>query len=175
MEHSSAAKLRRVTAADLETIRGWRNDPRVSSSMFSSQTVTRNEHRAWFDRVSSDPDRSLFVLEREDAPRGFVQFHVVGTGGIAEWGFYVAPDAERGTGRLLAEHALRFAFSDANYHKVCGRVLAFNSPSIAFHLKFGFSLEGTLRDHHFDGERYHDVLCFGLLHSAQPDEVWSTP
>ncbi|RXZ65078.1 UDP-4-amino-4,6-dideoxy-N-acetyl-beta-L-altrosamine N-acetyltransferase [Pelagerythrobacter rhizovicinus] len=158
-----------MAADDLETIRAWRNHPNVRSSMFSTNEITREEHQAWFDRASADAARRLLLLERDDRAIGFVQFQVLGEGGIVEWGFYVAPRAQKGTGSLLSHHALRFAFQHAGFHKVCGRVLAFNEPSIAFHLKFGFLREGILREHHFDGSRYHDVFCFGLLKSAWHD------
>lgn len=167
MQHETTDRLRPLTGDDLETIRAWRNHPDVRSSMFSTNEITRDEHRAWFDRASADAARRLLLLERDDRAAGFVQFEIVGDGGIAEWGFYVAPGAKKGTGGLLARYALRFAFQDAGFHKVCGRVLAFNEPSIAFHLKFGFLREGILREHHFDGSRYHDVFCFGLLRPVE--------
>ena len=169
MQDEAAGRLRPLAVDDLETIRAWRNHPNVRSSMFSTSEISREEHQGWFDRASADAARRLLLLERDDRAIGFVQFQILGGGGIAEWGFYVAPGAKKGTGGLLARHALRFAFRDAGFHKVCGRVLAFNEPSIAFHLKFGFQREGILREHHFDGSRYHDVLCFGLLKPAQQD------
>jgi len=30
-------------------------------------------------------------------------------------------------------------------------------------LRLGFQREGVLRQQHFDGQQYHDVVCFGLL------------
>jgi UDP-4-amino-4,6-dideoxy-N-acetyl-beta-L-altrosamine N-acetyltransferase len=50
-------------------------------------------------------------------------------------------------------------------HKLCGQALAFNERSIRFHQNLGFRREGVLRQQHFDGEQYHDVVCFGLLAS----------
>jgi UDP-4-amino-4,6-dideoxy-N-acetyl-beta-L-altrosamine N-acetyltransferase len=169
MLDDTAERLRPLAADDLETIRAWRNHPDIRRCLFSTHEIPRDEHQAWFEHASEDSARRLLLLERDNRAAGFVQFQVLAAGGIVEWGFYVAPGAEKGTGSVLARHALRFAFHDAGFHKVCGRVLAFNEPSIAFHLKFGFRREGTLREHHFDGTRYHDVLCFGLLQAAEQD------
>jgi RimJ/RimL family protein N-acetyltransferase len=41
--------------------------------------------------------------------------------------------------------------------------LAYNARSIQFHKTLGFQQEAILRDQHFDGERYHHVIGFGLL------------
>lgn len=169
MLNDTVERLRALTADDLETIRAWRNHPDTRGSMFSSNEIARVEHQAWFERCSADPSRQLLLLEQGNYATGFVQFQTFGDGGIVEWGFYVAPGGKKGTGSVLARHALRFAFHDAGFHKVCGRVLAFNEPSIALHLKFGFRREGLLLEHHFDGKRYHDVCCYGLLRAAYRD------
>ena len=89
--------------------------------------------------------------------------HEIAAGGIADWGFYAAPDAPKGTGRKLGASALTYAFARLELHKVCGQALDFNERSIHFHLRLGFQQEGVLREQHFDGEQYHGIVCFGLL------------
>jgi RimJ/RimL family protein N-acetyltransferase len=69
----------------------------------------------------------------------------------------------------LGVTALHHAFGVLGVHKVSGQALDFNTASIRFHERLGFRREGLLREHHFDGERYHDILCFGLL-----DHEWDT-
>ena len=59
--------------------------------------------------------------------------------------------------------ALKYAFEQRNFRKIFATVLDFNVRSIRYHLRLGFKEEGVLRSHHFDGETYHDVHCFGLL------------
>jgi UDP-4-amino-4,6-dideoxy-N-acetyl-beta-L-altrosamine N-acetyltransferase len=83
--------------------------------------------------------------------------------GVADWGFYIAPGAEKGTGRLLGQAALDYAFQRLNLHKICGQALAFNERSVKFHHNLGFKQEGILRDQYYDGENYHAIICFGLL------------
>lgn len=131
--------------------------------MFSSEEISRASHSSWFERVSDDPAKTLMIFERDEKPMGFVNFDLIGKGAIADWGFYVSPDAPRGVGRALGALALAYAFDQAKFHKVCGRVIAFNRRSVAFHEKLGFHHEGVLRHHHFDGMHYHDVVCFGML------------
>jgi RimJ/RimL family protein N-acetyltransferase len=82
---------------------------------------------------------------------------------VADWGFYIAPDAPKGSGRQLAYSALEYAFLKLNLHKVCGEALSFNDRSIKFHLALGFEQEGILREQYFDNENFHSVICFGLL------------
>ncbi len=106
---------------------------------------------------------------------GFVQFSGVAPGGIADWGFYAAPEARKGSGSKLGVAALGFAFETLGLHKVCGQALDFNEASIRFHLRLGFQQEGVLREQKRIGGKYHDLICFGLLcHDAAAKRTTST-
>lgn len=155
--------------ADLELVLAWRNHPEVRSYMYTQHEITFDEHQRWFERTRQDPRKHLLIFETDKQPLGFVSFSEIGTGEIADWGFYVAPDAPKGSGQELGRTALDHAFNDIKLHKVGGQALAFNERSIHFHQSLGFQQEGVLRDQHFDGVRYHHVICFGLLsHEWQP-------
>lgn len=163
--------LHPLTEADLPLVRAWRNHADVRRHLFSTHEITDDEHRAWFARQQTDATRRLWLFRRDGVPLGFVQLSGVEAGGIAEWGFYAAPDAPRGTGSALGRATLARAFGAEALHKVGGQVLAENAASLAFHRRLGFAEEGVLRQQHRSGATYHDIHCFGLLRSdwLRPD------
>lgn len=150
---------------DLEQVLSWRNHPEVRRYMYTQHEISFDEHARWFAQAAQDSERHLLVFEIDTIPSGFINIHQIANGGIADWGFYAAPDAPKGTGGALAQAALRYAFETVGVHKLCAQALAFNERSIRFHLNLGFQREGILRQQHFDGQQYHDVLCFGMLAS----------
>jgi len=156
-------KLRPMTKADLVQVLAWRNHPDVRRYMYTNHEIGLDEHQAWFARVSDDPAVHLLIYENCGRASGFVNITRGRSPTVADWGFYLSPDSERGTGRSLGREALKYAFSELCLHKICGQALGFNERSIAFHKALGFTEEGCLRDQHFDGAEYHDVVCFGLL------------
>lgn len=158
-----SAKVRLMNPQDIERVLHWRNHPDVRQFMYTRQEIGLKEHTRWFECASRDASRQLLIFEWAGEPLGFINLHAKSPGGVAEWGFYVAPGAPKGVGRRLGEAALQHAFSQANLHKVSGQALAYNERSLRFHRNLGFKQEGVLRDQHFDGQRYHDVVCFGLL------------
>lgn len=158
----TADHLRRMVHDDLGQVLAWRNHPDVRRFMYTQQEIGMEQHQQWFERTIQDPRRHLLVFEADGKAAGFVNLGEL-AGGIVDWGFYASPDAPRGTGRRLGRAALRHAFADLGLHKVCGQVLSYNERSLRFHEALGFRREGELRDQHFDGEGYHDVICFGLL------------
>lgn len=165
---SEKISLRPLQSADLALVLGWRNHPDVRSNMYSQHKIALEEHQQWYARCSEDPNRHLLIVESASEPFGFVNFTAVADGGIAEWGFYTAPDAPRGSGRKLGTAALDFAFGQLAFHKVCGQALAYNQRSIRFHESMGFRREGVLREQYYDGKDYHAVVCFGLLAGEWP-------
>lgn len=168
----SESKLRPMTTADLEEVLAWRNHPDVRSFMYTTHEISRDEHRNWFERTNLDPTVHLQIFERVGKAVGFVNISKTRSPQVAAWGFYLSPEAPKGTGRALGEAALKFAFDELKFHKLCGQVLRFNERSIAFHKRLGFLEEGCLREQHFDGTNYHDVVCFGLLANEwQPQQV----
>ncbi len=168
--------IRLMTKDDLHLVLIWRNHPDIRRHMYTQHEITLEEHQGWFERASHDQSKHLLIFEADATPWGFIQFSQLGSSAIADWGFYVAPDAPRGYGRRLGRSALDYAFGDLYLHKICGRVLAFNERSIRFHRALGFHQEGRLREQHFDGQQYHDVFCFGLLQPEwQPNSLEESP
>jgi UDP-4-amino-4,6-dideoxy-N-acetyl-beta-L-altrosamine N-acetyltransferase len=149
---------------DLALVLTWRNHPEVRRYMFSTHEIAIEEHRRWFDQAKQESARHLLIYEREDVPLGFVNLHVVNpVAGFADWGFYVTPEAPRGSGIFLGKAVARHVFGALGLYKLSGQVLKFNERSLRFHLRLGFKQEGVLREHYFDGTDYHDLVCFGLL------------
>jgi UDP-4-amino-4,6-dideoxy-N-acetyl-beta-L-altrosamine N-acetyltransferase len=154
--------LRPMTQDDLLMVLEWRNHPDVKRYMYTNHEITLEEHTKWFERESVNRKRRLFIFESNGTPLGFVNFISISTQ-IIDWGFYLAPTASKGTGSILGEIALEYAFCALKLHKIMGYVIALNERSLRFHEKLGFMQEGLLREQHFDGVQYLSVVCFGLL------------
>ena len=162
-ENLFSQQLRKMTLTDLEQVLAWRNHDSIRLMMFSTNLISLEVHKSWYEKASVDPNRHLLIYEVEGKAAGFVQLTCIGASGISEWGFYTDPAAPKGTGKNMAKLVMPYVFQQLNLHKICGQVLSFNQRSVRYHEQLGFKLEGRLREQHYDGKAYHDVLCFGLL------------
>lgn len=157
-------ELRVLSRADLPEIRAWRNHPEINKFMFSQHTITEAEHLAWFEASQDNPLRYLFAYNEQNEMKGFVQVQQKSLDSqVFEWGFYISPNAIKGTGSRMAKQAILMVFSELKATKLYGEALSFNKPSIRLHEKLGFIKEGVLRKQHFLNNQYHDVHCFGML------------
>lgn len=156
--------MRPMREADLAQVLSWRNHLAVRQNMYSQQEISPEAHQRWFRQNAHSPTKSLLIFEADGQPQGFVQFTRSRIDyPIADWGFYVAPQAPKGMGRRMGMTALSFAFNQLNLHKVCGEALGYNAASIGFHRAMGFAQEGERIEHYFDGAAFHSVVLFGLL------------
>lgn len=103
------------------------------------------------------------MYEENREPVGHINFKIDPASSVAEWGFYIRPGAERGTGRRMGSAALDFAFHDQKLHKVVGQVLDYNVASKKMHCSLGFTQEGVLREHVLIENRRCDLFCYGIL------------
>jgi len=164
-------QVRPMIESDLDQVLEWRNHPDIRHYMYTQHEITFCEHTDWYKRSSNNPDHYLLIFELNGTPTGFININKLYHSNIADWGFYIAPNSEKGTGRRLGVTVLNYAFTTLKLRKICGQALAYNTPSVKFHMSLGFIQEGILREQHFDGEFYHDIVHFGLLaHEWQTSE-----
>ena len=157
-------KLRGIEQQELELMLGWRNAPNVRANMYTRHEINMDEHLAWWARIQQRDDQRYFMYEAGGTPLGIIGFTGIDrTSENSSWAFYASPEAPKGTGSKMEFLALDFAFNDLCLHKLHCEVLAFNSPVIKLHQKFGFSIEGILREHHKINESFIDIYKLSLL------------
>ena len=159
---TATPRLRRMLHDDLDRVREWRNDDRVRRQMYSTEEISAEQHRNWFEQKMQEPGRRLMILEVDGKPLGFVNLGPCDAAGSMLWGLYAAPGAPAGTGRQLGEAALDYAFNTLGARQVRGEVLEHNSASLAFHGKLGFSQAGEPFERQLPSGRSVRVIDFVL-------------
>ena len=160
---NEALTLRKMQQDDLELVRSWRNHPDVRCHMLTQHEISAEEHAQWFSRVQQDPQRHVVLVHEHQQPLGLAHFTPVNPHGVVDWGFYLVPQAAKGSGSKLARMALDYAFKQQGWHKVCGQVISINAASRRFHLKMGFTLEGVWREQVWIHREWLSLWCYGLL------------
>ena len=157
-------KLRNIQTEELSLILSWRNEPKVRENMYTKHKISLDEHLAWWKTVQNSDNQQYFMYELNAIALGVVSFNQIDMQNHnSSWAFYASPEAPKGTGTKMEFLALNYAFTELSLHKLCCEVLAFNTPVIKLHKKFGFQIEGILRDHHKNGESFIDIYKLGIL------------
>jgi UDP-4-amino-4,6-dideoxy-N-acetyl-beta-L-altrosamine N-acetyltransferase len=156
--------LRAIKPEELELMLSWRNAPSVRANMYTRHEISLSEHAAWWERIHTRADQQYFMYEYQGTPLGIVAFNGIDEANQnSSWAFYASPDAPKGTGSRMEYLALEHAFSGIQLHKLCCEVLGFNTPVIKLHEKFGFKVEGILREQHKMDDAFVDIFRLGIL------------
>ena len=155
-------RLRYMTENDLPLVLCWRNHPDIRNYMFQNHIISIEEHLAWYKHASQQSDIELLIFEGYDAPQGVVNIKIEEAYNTGSWGFYTAPDAPKGSGKIMGQLVLDYTFNHLELRKLRGQAYSFNDPSIGLHQSLGFSLE-PCADHNLSTSvDRSEIVCFGI-------------
>lgn len=156
--------LRTIKPEELKIMLSWRNAPSVRVNMYTKHVISLAEHLAWWDKVQKRDDQQYLMYEFQNFPLGIVAFNGIDhTNMNSSWAFYASVEAPKGTGSKMEFLALDYAFNSIQLHKLHCEVLAFNTSVISLHQKFGFKVEGILREQHKSDTSFIDIYRLGIL------------
>jgi RimJ/RimL family protein N-acetyltransferase len=128
--------LRTIGAADVELLRGWKNEHR--QFFFYKEIITGEQQLAWYQRWSQEPHDHMFVVEAENRSVGCIGTRLFQD--TADVYNVILGDKQFG-GKGIMSQALcaTVAFSQLLYPglPVCVRVLQAN-PAISWYERNGF-------------------------------------
>jgi RimJ/RimL family protein N-acetyltransferase len=141
--------LRRARADDIERLFRWRNLPELVALSSSQRSVSWEEHRAWFERITTDPAHLLLIVVVGDEEVGQVRFDTARPR-VAEVSTYLLP-GWRGTGFGVEalRHGCSEAFRTLSVDTIEALIRKDNERSLAAFARAGFSPTGarTKPDH----------------------------
>ena len=137
--------LRLLRESDLPMTRAWRNQDHIRRWFFSTDVISEEQHRTWFERYKQQDDDFVFVIEETETLRRPVGqaalYRVDWTSRRAEFGRLLIGDAAAdgmGLGRLATEALTKFAFDTWSMHEVYLDVLEANARAIKIYEQCGF-------------------------------------
>lgn len=161
--------FRPVEEEDLETLRGWLNDPSISDLVVGwSFPVSRAEQQAWFQASLADRSTRRFVVESpEDG--------VVGLTGLWQIDWHdrraltalklgAAETRGRGLGTDAILTMMSYAFYEVGLNRLWSDILTHNTASYkAYVEKCGWRVEGVLRQQVYRHGGFHDCHRVAVL------------
>jgi ribosomal-protein-alanine N-acetyltransferase len=160
--------LRPLEEEDAPTLQGWINDPAVTRFLELWRPATREAELDFIRRAgSSDTQIALGIALTADD-------RVIGAAGLkdidwkhrrATFGIVIGDPAEwdKGYGTEATRLVTDLAFETLNLNRVQLHVYEYNERGLRTYEKVGYRREGVLRQHHYYGGRYWDVIVMGLL------------
>jgi RimJ/RimL family protein N-acetyltransferase len=165
--------LRTLTRGDLEHLSAWVDDPflerMVGSELLQTYKHVWDKSPEFFEALLTDPTQVVLVVEATQgwtAPVGVVRlFNIHLLEGYAFLETIIAdPRAmKRGFGVEAGKLISYYGVDVLGLRRIEAKVYEYNVLSMNSLRRNGFRQEGVLRQAGFDGERYWDLVIFGIL------------
>ena len=140
--------------------------------------MSAQEARAWYDRLLTRPEETVWVVEVDRRPVGITFLHELDVDDRrARFAIGMFDPAVIGTGvgRETTMLVLDHAFDTLDLHRVDLLVLDVNVRALASYESCGFVLEGRLRESCLmDGRWYDDLVMSVLAHEHRARREGST-
>lgn len=157
-----------ITEGDIEMIRTWRNSKEVSQYMYTSEEITSEQQKKWFEKIKVDTTQKYWLIEYNGVKLGLVSiYNIKENFKHCSWAFYLGNTDVRGAGigSKVEYTILNYVFEKMNFNKLMCEVFTFNEKVIQMHKKFGFKEEGLYREHILKDGKFYDVVALAILKS----------
>jgi len=158
-----------ITPRDLVLFEHWMNDLTVTKYLKAAPRIfTLADEKAWLKKVLTQKSKCVLAIidKKTGETIGNIGLHTINTihksaslgiviGDKKYWG--------RGYGKDAISLILDFAFTVQNLHCVYLNVYAYNKRAIRAYTSLGFKQTGILRERHFWGGAYHNVITMDIL------------
>lgn len=163
--------LRSLEREDLPLLRDWRNIASFRKNFREHRELNMANQNAWFDRTMQNPNDYMFIITRlsDNTPLGACG--LLYTNWIirsADFSFYIGIDElyidDKGLAKEAAGLLIDYGFKNLNLNKIWMELYEFDTAKIDFFTgKFGFHIDGKLRQNAFEDGRYYDSFIISLL------------
>ncbi len=165
--------LRTMTLRDLDLFNRWVEDPflerMVGSELLQSYKHVWDKSPAFYEAVLTDPTQVVLVIEAcrgWTAPVGVVRLfniHLLEGYAFLETIITDVRAMKRGFGVEAGKLISYYGVDVLGLRRIEAKVYEYNVLSMNSLRRNGFQQEGVLRQAGFDGERYWDLVIFGIL------------
>lgn len=161
----SFACLKKASPEDSRQIARWEQEGIFEHLHMGSFPKNREEIIQEIQKSQNIEGKNYFFIEDfAGKPIGLIKTNGVDCkNGIFQYSIFVEEAFRRQSyGADAVEILLKFYFQELRFQKVSVFVPAFNKPAALFHEKFGFVLEGRMRNMIFTRGQFFDLFLYGM-------------
>ncbi|GGC07624.1 hypothetical protein GCM10011352_37370 [Marinobacterium zhoushanense] len=134
-------RLESLDKNDIEMVRQWRNDPKISSLMLNQEYISSEMQQLWFERIRRAEDQCYMLAYFKGEPIGAASLIAIDPeAGSCEPGLYVYVDKYRNN---IVPFCMAFALNDLAFevfgmNRLYANVLDGNDAALRFNETMGY-------------------------------------
>lgn len=157
-------KLRSFRKEDIETYRGWVNDPKIGALVGRVSPVTVEEHTAWYTNLMANLNAIVYAITVDSKYIGNVElWNIDRSNRKAEIRILMGKSQGLGYGTEAISQVTKYGFATLKLKRVYAYVFTYNKRAQSAFMKAGFKVEGILKSERFINGKYVDTLIMARL------------
>ena len=156
--------FKKIQKFEIETLRVERNKASIRKMMLNQKIISKKNQSEWYKKIQKIKNSKYFVIYYKNTIIGSA--YLIDINKINKnctWGFYIFKKYSGYFGVLVEYKIIEYAFKNYNLHKIYGKTLSTNIKVLKIHKKFGFNIEGILKDHIFIKNKKVNVILTSLF------------
>jgi len=161
--------LRALETSDLERCHKWHNDRTLYETLVGYfHFISQGTEQAWLDGrrafLANEINLAICIKGSDEHVGNIYLREIDWISRCARLGIFIGDSKERskGYGQSAIRQLLSYAFTDLGLKRIYLDVLADNRAAIHVYEKFGFRVEGRLKNHVFKQGGWKDLIVMGL-------------
>jgi RimJ/RimL family protein N-acetyltransferase len=160
--------LRAFENKDLEMVNRLENHPDPRETLFYALPTNTENQQEKINNLVKDPNTILLTIcdKADDQPVGqtaLVRIDWVGKMGTFYLGIADKENWSKGYGSETVKLMLDYSFNELNFNRVQLHVAVKNSAAVKIYKRYGFLVEGKLREAMYQHGKYWDFYLMGIL------------
>jgi RimJ/RimL family protein N-acetyltransferase len=165
--------LRAIEVDDLELLRDWRNKEHFRKYFREYRELSLENQKNWYSsQVINNPNTLMFmVIDNSDmTPIGVTGLcYINWIHRHADLSIYIGKDdiyidTERdGFSWQTLDTLFEYGFDQLNLHKIWTEIYSFDEKKHELFNRYGFHLDGELRDNYYYDGKYQDSHIFSII------------
>ncbi|MCR4831648.1 MAG: GNAT family N-acetyltransferase [Pseudobutyrivibrio sp.] len=146
--------LRQANSEDMMLLFDWVNEKTVRENSFSTDMISIDKHKEWFQKSLQNKDRFIYILMKDDLPLGQIRFDVSDEEAEIDYSIDKAY-RNKGIGNIIISLGIERITKDCNRVKtIVAKVKGTNAYSQKCFIRNGFEEYGKISDSDYEIVEY---------------------
>jgi UDP-4-amino-4,6-dideoxy-N-acetyl-beta-L-altrosamine N-acetyltransferase len=161
-------EFRKVDFSDIEKIRKWRNSDLIRNVSFDRSIIDHKKQSKWYDTIKDNIFQLHWIINIDGIDAGYAAIKNIDLiNKRCEFSsLYIGEEKFlfNGSGALIEYKIIDYIFTKyPEIIKIYCEVLGFNNKVIQLHKRFGFVIEGELKQHYLLNNKFESVFLLALF------------
>lgn len=155
--------FQKLNESHLQQVLEWRTSEHVTKYMYTDIEYNLDNQKEWYKRVIEDKTQAYWIVKYSDTNIGLISLNNIDEKNKkTSFGYYIGDlDYVKIAGRIQP-YLYNYVFFGLKLNKIYAEVIAENENMIKMHQFYGFTHQGTFKDHIYKYNQFHDVEYYEL-------------